>query len=168
MSSLTQVFELDAKIEEINKKVAHPAFSKCLVAGVVIIILMLSATLGLVADNNIDIDSLLDTNDETNGGLATRMSALFGNNPCEGAKPTDDAFDNQDCVDSVANAVEQSGTNVTLGYVGQINSSAAPPITSSYFEAGLCPVNVHWHLGAEHFSACEYRFPVPLLRQDRH
>jgi hypothetical protein len=52
--------------------------------------------------------------------------------------------------------VEQSGVNVTRGYVGAINNSATPPITTSYFAAGLCPVNVHWHLGAEHLSAGEY------------
>ena len=30
------------------------------------------------------------------------------------------------------------------------------PITSTFLEAGLCPVNVHWHTGAEHTSAGEY------------
>jgi len=151
---LSQVIELGTKIDEINKKVAHPHSSTCLVVGAVVTIVLLCTTLGLVANNNLDIDSILDTVEGSD--LATRSSTLFGNNPCEGAKPTDDAFDNFDCTTAVTNAIEQSGTNVTRGYVGQIDNSLTPPITTSYFKAGLCPVNVHWHLGAEHFSAGEY------------
>ncbi|KAL7531990.1 hypothetical protein ACHAWF_006712 [Thalassiosira exigua] len=30
------------------------------------------------------------------------------------------------------------------------------PITEPYWKKGLCPVNVHWHLGAEHYSVGEY------------
>merc|ERR1719343_1962337 len=30
------------------------------------------------------------------------------------------------------------------------------PITEPYYKKGLCPVNVHWHLGAEHYSAGEF------------
>ena len=33
-----------------------------------------------------------------------------------------------------------------------VSSSATPPIDGAYCAAGLCPVNVHWHLGAEHLS----------------
>mmetsp|Transcript_82748 Transcript_82748/g.161270 ORF Transcript_82748/g.161270 Transcript_82748/m.161270 type:complete len:342 (-) Transcript_82748:548-1573(-) len=84
------------------------------------------------------------------------LAPMFGANRCEGSKPTDDVFDNFDCVDAVTNAIEQSGVNVTLGYVGGIDNSATPPIMTSYREANLCPVNVHWHLGAEHLSVGEY------------
>jgi len=30
------------------------------------------------------------------------------------------------------------------------------PITESYNKVGLFPVNVHWHAGAEHYSAGEF------------
>lgn len=30
------------------------------------------------------------------------------------------------------------------------------PITEPYWTQGLCPVNVHWHHGAEHLSVGEY------------
>jgi hypothetical protein len=30
------------------------------------------------------------------------------------------------------------------------------PITGNYADHGLCPVNVHWHLGAEHLSVGQY------------
>ena len=63
---------------------------------------------------------------------------------------------------SVVQAGPQAGANVTLGYQGGMDMSATGlfgavvPITDSYYTKGLCPVNVHWHLGAEHYSAGEY------------
>jgi len=49
----------------------------------------------------------------------------------------------------------QAGGNVTKGYNGDLEVDVVP-ITKQYYQAGLCPVNVHWHLGTEHFSAGEY------------
>jgi len=43
----------------------------------------------------------------------------------------------------------------TKGYKGDLNVSHVP-ITTPYYQAGLCPVNVHWHLGTEHLSVGEY------------
>jgi len=89
---------------------------------------------------------------------------LSGSNPCAGKKPLDafeagdGYFGNVPCTmaDGVANALEQAGTNVTAGYQGDFDAGGRVPITSTYLEAGLCPVNVHWHLGAEHLSAGEF------------
>merc|ERR1712224_1122000 len=52
-------------------------------------------------------------------------------------------------------------TNVTAGYSEEINSTgirmtSRAPITTPYWKAGLCPINVHWHLGTEHLSVGEY------------
>merc|ERR1719188_506913 len=82
---------------------------------------------------------------------------LTGSNPCEGKKAlTTPGMDNIDCFkNAVANAGEQSGADVTLGYNGTLDSSVVP-ITVPYYKTALCPVNVHWHLGAEHRSAGEY------------
>lgn len=79
-------------------------------------------------------------------------------NPCEGKKPSSVAyFDNQACVvDSIVAVLEQAGANVTKGYYGEMDVSGREPITESYSDVGLCPVNVHWHLGAEHLSVGEY------------
>jgi Delta carbonic anhydrase len=78
---------------------------------------------------------------------------FVGDNICEG---TDPAFVTINCtVDGVVTALEQAGANVTAGHVGGLDT-AAEPITTTFFEAGLCPVNVHWHRGAEHYSAGEY------------
>merc|ERR1712151_257410 len=77
-------------------------------------------------------------------------------NPCSGKKPTLTAFDNKACFQNgVVDALEQAGADVSVGYKGNLSTDAVP-ITSSYFAAGLCPVNVHWHLGAEHRSEGEY------------
>lgn len=75
-----------------------------------------------------------------------------GTNPCEGTKPTS-GYPNLDCFDK--SIKEQAGATVTKGYQGDFNSTAVP-ITGPFFEAGLCPVNVHFHLGAEHLSAGEF------------
>lgn len=75
---------------------------------------------------------------------------LAGENVCEGKKPTS-GYDNLPCLD----AFEQAGADVTENYKGNYETEAKP-ITTSYLEAGLCPVNVHWHLGAEHRSAGQF------------
>ena len=81
-------------------------------------------------------------------------------NPCAGKKPGKGAgFDNLQCkVTSVMFAVEQAGGNVTLGYNQGTHAKGTlnKPVTTTLAAAGMCPVNVHWHLGAEHVSTGEY------------
>lgn len=83
-------------------------------------------------------------------------------NPCEGMKPDslgpgDKYFKNTQCMkDAVVQTLEQAGANVTKGYKGKLNSGDRIPITKPYTETDLCPVNVHWHLGAEHLSVGEF------------
>jgi hypothetical protein len=85
-------------------------------------------------------------------------------NPCEGAKPAaGSGFDNFPCGDiytMVNDVIEmrdapQAGANVTAGYQGDLQSQQTP-LTGAYYQHGLCPVNVHWHLGAEHYSVGEF------------
>merc|ERR1712071_693022 len=52
-------------------------------------------------------------------------------------------------------AGEQAGRDITVGHVGLLESEYTP-ISDRYYKTTLCPVNVHWHLGAEHRSAGEY------------
>jgi hypothetical protein len=49
----------------------------------------------------------------------------------------------------------KAGADVSVGYQGGLNTTWEP-ITDPYYKVGLCPVNVHWHLGAEHRSEGEY------------
>ena len=83
-------------------------------------------------------------------------------NPCDGQKPKhagpgDNYFSNTACFkDSVTQTLEQAGGNVTKGFKGLMDAGGRVPITKEYSEEGLCPVNVHWHLGAEHLSVGQY------------
>ena len=65
---------------------------------------------------------------------------VHGQPVCEGAKPTDDRFANQDCVDAIADEIEQSGADITLGYKGNINNSTNHDVILC---GSLCPVDVH-------------------------
>jgi len=82
---------------------------------------------------------------------------LTGTNPCKNKKAlTQPGLNNIDCFEhGVRKAFEQSGADVTKGFKGELNTSITP-ITVPYYKTNLCPVNVHWHLGAEHRSAGEF------------
>ena len=156
---LTQVIELGAKVDGISgagKPMCSTPADRTQF-GVIAVLILVCVTLGIVVNNNSDISKVLDEVEERaeRTHLDTR-SSMFTENYCLGAKPTDDAFNNFACEDAVAQEIEQAGAIVTEGYVGLIDNSATPPITTSYREAGLCPVNVHWHLGAEHLSAGQF------------
>ena len=90
--------------------------------------------------------------------MTRKATMLSGANPCAGQKEAKTStFKNKACeINGVINTVEQAGANVTKGYNGSLVSKSTGPITDPYWKAGLCPVNVHWHLGAEHFSAGQY------------
>jgi hypothetical protein len=65
-------------------------------------------------------------------------------------------MNNKDCfINGVVNAAEQSGADVTQGFQGGMDTDVEP-IKTPYFKTALCPVNVHWHLGAEHRSAGQF------------
>lgn len=82
---------------------------------------------------------------------------LTGSNPCKDKKKlTQPGMNNLPCfIDAVRKAGEQSGADVTDGYTGGLATNVTP-ISVPYYKTALCPVNVHWHLGAEHRSAGEF------------
>jgi hypothetical protein len=86
-----------------------------------------------------------------------KFNLALSANPCAGKKPAPNSgFDNVDCfVNGAVSALEQAGGDVTEGYVGGLATTRLP-ITDNYWRKGLCPVNVHWHLGAEHRSQGEF------------
>jgi len=71
-------------------------------------------------------------------------------NKCDGAKIP---LANVDCIHVPG---PQAGGNVTRGFKGQYNASTADPNLLQYWQSQMCPVNVHWHLGTEHYSVGEY------------
>jgi len=107
-------------------------------------------------------------------------------NPCEGAQPVDanfydenynvipgrtvpNYFKNQNCsrMDetgfgglNLGVVLAQSGRDISPGAVGDVEfeglGDTTGPITENYKDTDLCPVNVHWHLGAEHKVIGQY------------
>lgn len=61
-------------------------------------------------------------------------------------------FENVDCVHTPG---PQAGGNVTMGYIGGMEVDVVPNL-KNYWQTAMCPVNVHWHLGTEHYSLGEY------------
>jgi len=85
---------------------------------------------------------------------STRKSPA-GENVC--ADKGNPRYPNVNCFtgDGVAAVSGQAGVNVTKGYNGNLDADHEP-ITVPYYQKGLCPVNVHWHLGSEHYSLGQY------------
>eukprot|EP00588_Corethron_pennatum_P002451 CAMPEP_0194298004 /NCGR_PEP_ID=MMETSP0169-20130528/59919_1 /TAXON_ID=218684 /ORGANISM="Corethron pennatum, Strain L29A3" /LENGTH=423 /DNA_ID=CAMNT_0039047935 /DNA_START=768 /DNA_END=2036 /DNA_ORIENTATION=+ len=76
-----------------------------------------------------------------------------GENACAGAKAEiATALPNVDCIHVSG---PQAGGNVTKGYQGGMAVDHVPN-TKNYWASSMCPVNVHWHLGTEHYSVGEY------------
>ena len=73
------------------------------------------------------------------------------NNVCMDKNPN---IPNVDCV-HLEGPGPQSGANVTKGYQGLLETNSQP-LTIPYWKNSMCPVNVHWHLGTEHYSVGEY------------
>ena len=156
----------DAPAPPPDKEAANP--NKGLLLGIagllfvvaLLLIVNLAVTVGNsndIADIDVTVTSIAADDDDhtTSTAFYTDSSPLYNwqNNYCADTNP---GLANQDCEWAVANNVEQAGANVTKGYVGSIANNATPPISVPYYQAGLCPVNVHWHLGAEHLSVGEY------------
>jgi len=70
-------------------------------------------------------------------------------NPCADAPLRVDLGD-VDCITAAA----QSAADVSDGAAGLIDNALDP--IPDYNAAGMCTVNVHWHIGAEHRSEGEY------------
>ncbi|KAH8048609.1 hypothetical protein JL722_12427 [Aureococcus anophagefferens] len=89
-------------------------------------------------------------------------------NPCIdaalGYAPLRDDLANVPCDDAGA----QSATDVTVGAVGEMDPGLDP--IEDYNAMGMCTVNIHWHIGAEHRSEGVYDetfdFDHPALHDD--
>ena len=84
--------------------------------------------------------------------FATKKPPAGNTNVCAGKKPKS-GFDNVECVEAAVD--EQAAADVSSPFKGT-KQTDKEPISTSYWKAGMCPVNVHWHLGAEHRSAGQY------------
>jgi hypothetical protein len=73
-----------------------------------------------------------------------------GENVCKDKNPK---WANVDCIHP--DTGPQAGANVTKGFVGEMEVDVVPN-DKMYWQSSMCPVNVHWHLGTEHYSVGEY------------
>ena len=147
--------------EPMNKLLA------ALTIGLTATVIALSISVAVISNNNKSSDKVKDTPAETNEVSWMSEKGWGGENPCAGAKvdlPNIQCTINEIEGDETSplkvnefalGTAEQSGVNITKGYQGDYNTSLTP-ILEDYFEVGMCPVNVHWHLGAEHYSAGEF------------
>jgi hypothetical protein len=121
---------------------------------------LLVATIVLAVNNNTDASSSTEQSSTqavmTADFLQLKNSSNFfssseEDNVCAGAKL---AFDNKLCAD--LEVAPQAGANITKGYIGGMDVGDIEPNTKPYFQSSMCPVNVHWHLGSEHYSVGEF------------
>ena len=84
------------------------------------------------------------------------FAADYGANPCIDPSidkaPLRNDLGDIDCEDASTGA--QSATDVTAGAAGDRDPALAPIV--DYNDKGMCTVNVHWHIGAEHRSEGQY------------
>ena len=118
------------------------------ILGIVAVVLTASnyGTLGLLSDK---VSGKMITEVEV---FATKKPPAGNTNVCAGKKPKT-GFDNVECVEAAVD--EQAAADVSSPFKGT-KQTDKEPISTSYWKAGMCPVNVHWHLGAEHRSAGQY------------
>jgi hypothetical protein len=123
---------------------------------------LLGSTIGLAVTNNSAAPAAAPADDsmsavavasvpETTDFIALKEGSTLlddTDNVCAGAQL---AVANKLCADLEV-PTPQAGGNVTKGYVGDLDVGDLVPITTSYQASNMCPVNVHWHLGTEHYS----------------
>merc|ERR1719424_2365628 len=145
--------DIDVKIKQDNSEIKGIS-----IGNLILIILtgcFVVATFGMVVVVHSDVSDIKESTKDNEYFASAVATVNLGENYCEGAKPTAADFDNAACATL---AVEQAGGDVTLGYEGELDAvasgtastiaSATGPILTPYFKNNMCPVNVHWHLGA--------------------
>merc|ERR1719182_815075 len=118
----------------------------CVVLGIV-------ATRGGETTKNTAADAHLDTPVWMKQAFLNSMKVDYGENPCidsTGQAPLRADLGDIEC----ENAGAQSATDVTKGAAGDRDPALAPIV--DYNDMGMCTVNVHWHIGAEHRSEGQY------------
>ena len=118
--------------------------------------------LGIVATRGGDVTKKT-TNNAAAAGTTTTLAipdflkgyTHYGENPCidsTGQAPLRADLGDIECEDASTGA--QSATDVTAGAAGDRDPALAPIV--DYNDMGMCTVNVHWHIGAEHRSGGQY------------
>jgi hypothetical protein len=114
-------------------------------------IALLASTIALAVKGPSAPDTLAASAPVATDFVALKAGSIFmaeEDNTCAGAQI---AVANKLCADLEV-PTPQAGGNVTKGYVGDLDVGDLKPNTASYWSKAMCPVNVHWHLGTEHYS----------------
>ena len=142
--------------------------SKGLMAGAnlfgIINAVLTCVVLGIVATRGGDVTKKTTNNNAAAAGTTTTLAipdflkgyTHYGENPCIDPSidkaPLRNDLGDIDCEDASTGA--QSATDVTKGAAGDRDPALAPIV--DYNDMGMCTVNVHWHIGAEHRSEGQY------------
>jgi len=101
-----------------------------------------------------EFQKVTDTPEGFKVSSAPKSNVTSTANPCADTDPVLDRFP---CItDGVSKNLEQAGANITEGYVGGLDVGGRQPWNRTFLEGGLCPVNVHFHLGTEHLSVGQF------------
>jgi len=133
--------------DDSNLKAALAVFIICTIG-------LLGATIALASNKDDSAEATLamepvKSNVPDNSPFDIETIFQSRDNACKDMNPK---FENVDCIHLPG---PQAGANVTKGYVGLMEVDYEPN-TKQYWQSSMCPVNVHWHLGTEHYSVGEY------------
>ena len=157
-STMTSVLEVNPKMQPQGAISSKAAI--CLGVGVAVVGAASFASLGMIAAVASDVSDLSAAATAETPASAEHGGVFAGDNYCAGTKPTS-GWDNIECVST---GIEQAGGDVTMTTnangaetfaAGDITGDSNL-ITQQFYKKGLCPVNVHWHLGAEHRSTGQF------------
>uniref|UniRef100_A0A6U3DDF4 EF-hand domain-containing protein n=1 Tax=Entomoneis paludosa TaxID=265537 RepID=A0A6U3DDF4_9STRA len=172
-----KIVDVDEGDGEEHKAHLNPAFDDKVAAAhtktenqfKILSVVLFLCTLGLLAATiTLAVKDDDDNNSSQTSGLVGTESVVYSNVPdntpfdietvferevvnvCDKKKLE---FPNTDCIHGVG---PQAGANVTNGYQGDLDMMGVTPQEANYWQVAMCPVNVHWHLGTEHYSVGEY------------
>ena len=168
LADADDIAEIKRMLNEINERGSKKA---SLMAGAnlfgFISAVLTCVVLGIVATRGGDVTKKT-TNNAAAAGTTTTLSIPdflkgyehYGTNPCidsTGQAPLRADLGDVDCEDASTGA--QSATDVTKGAPGTRDPALAP--IADYNDMGMCTVNVHWHIGAEHRTDTSHKARLP-------
>ena len=147
---VTEVSKAEPEAPAANSEVAN--LKAAVAVFFILTIGLLGATIALASNKDDSAEEAMEQEfsnvpDNIPYDIVTTFNAR--ENACEGMNPK---WENVDCIHLPG---PQAGANVTAGYVGLFEVDYTPQ-NASYWTVAMCPVNVHWHLGTEHYSVGEY------------
>mmetsp|Transcript_17188 Transcript_17188/g.25559 ORF Transcript_17188/g.25559 Transcript_17188/m.25559 type:complete len:419 (-) Transcript_17188:261-1517(-) len=118
---------------------------------------LLAATIALAVNNNNDeaksTGSMTQPESVVDLFESKKASVILSDTEANTCYKKKLELPNKDCIHVPG---PQAGANVTKGYVGGKDVGNLTANLKQYWQTAMCPVNVHWHLGTEHYSTGEY------------